>query len=88
MTRFTPVNEPLTTARFSGLYGHWYPHQRSNHAFVRALINQLRGVIGAMRAIREVSPDARLYQTEDCGSTSGCGCAVRPCAGRSGWRAR
>src|SRR4051812_7334331 len=23
---WTPVNEPLTTARFSGLYGHWYPH--------------------------------------------------------------
>ena len=24
---YTPVNEPLTTARFSGLYGHWYPHE-------------------------------------------------------------
>jgi dTDP-4-dehydrorhamnose reductase len=23
LRRFTPVNEPLTTARFSGLYGHW-----------------------------------------------------------------
>ena len=23
---YTPVNEPLTTARFSGLYGLWYPH--------------------------------------------------------------
>lgn len=23
---YTPVNEPLTTARFSGLYGVWYPH--------------------------------------------------------------
>ncbi|WP_449235013.1 hypothetical protein [Azospirillum doebereinerae] len=22
---YTPVNEPLTTARFSGLYGFWYP---------------------------------------------------------------
>src|SRR5205085_3518138 len=25
---WTPVNEPLTTARFSGLYGVWYPHAR------------------------------------------------------------
>ncbi|MBV9377718.1 MAG: dTDP-4-dehydrorhamnose reductase, partial [Alphaproteobacteria bacterium] len=25
---FTPVNEPLTTARFSCLYGHWYPHRK------------------------------------------------------------
>ena len=24
---WTPVNEPLTTARFSALYGHWYPHR-------------------------------------------------------------
>jgi dTDP-4-dehydrorhamnose reductase len=25
---YTPVNEPLTTARFSGLYGFWYPHKK------------------------------------------------------------
>ena len=25
---WTPVNEPLTTARFSCLYGHWYPHRQ------------------------------------------------------------
>src|SRR5436190_3318396 len=25
---WTPINEPLTTARFSALYGHWYPHAR------------------------------------------------------------
>jgi len=24
---WTPVNEPLTTARFSALYGLWYPHE-------------------------------------------------------------
>jgi hypothetical protein len=29
---YTPVNEPLTTARFSGLYGHWYPHGRDELA--------------------------------------------------------
>lgn len=23
---YTPINEPLTTARFCGLYGFWYPH--------------------------------------------------------------
>ena len=30
---WTPVNEPLTTARFSALYGHWYPHVRDEAAF-------------------------------------------------------
>jgi hypothetical protein len=23
---YTPINEPVTTARFSALYGHWFPH--------------------------------------------------------------
>ncbi len=71
VTDFTPVNEPLTTARFSALYGHWYPHGRTDHEFVRALLNQARGVVLAMRAIREVAPAARLVQTEDCGRTFG-----------------
>jgi len=67
LRRFTPVNEPLTTARFSGLYGHWYPHAREDRAFVRALLNQVRGTVLAMRAIRQHIPDAQLIQTEDLG---------------------
>lgn len=64
---FTPVNEPLTTARFSALYGHWHPHARSHRAFLLALVHQCRAVAHAMRAIREESPGARLMQTEDLG---------------------
>jgi dTDP-4-dehydrorhamnose reductase len=66
---YTPVNEPLTTARFSALYGHWYPHSRDDRSFARALVNQCRGIVLAMRAIREVNPRARLVQTEDLGKT-------------------
>lgn len=65
---FTPVNEPLTTARFSALYGHWYPHERGDRAFARALYEQTRATVLAMRAIRAVNPRARLVQTEDAGS--------------------
>jgi len=61
----TPVNEPLTTARFSGLYGVWYPHARSDRAFVRALLNECLGTRAAMQAVREIAPAARLVQTED-----------------------
>jgi dTDP-4-dehydrorhamnose reductase len=64
---YTPVNEPLTTARFCGLYGHWYPHARDVRLFARALLNQCRAVALAMRAIRLVNPRARLVQTEDLG---------------------
>jgi dTDP-4-dehydrorhamnose reductase len=64
---FTPVNEPLTTARFSGLYGHWYPHARDDRSFMRALLNQCRAVTLAMKAIRRITPSAKLVQTEDVG---------------------
>jgi dTDP-4-dehydrorhamnose reductase len=66
---YTPVNEPLTTARFSGLYGHWYPHGRDELSFVQCLLNQCRAVVLSMRAIREVNPNAQLVQTEDLGKT-------------------
>ncbi|MBV8456350.1 MAG: sugar nucleotide-binding protein, partial [Acetobacteraceae bacterium] len=66
---FTPVNEPLTTARFSCLYGHWYPHRKDTGAFLRALVNECHGTALAMRAIRQITPQARLVQTEDIGRT-------------------
>lgn len=67
ITYYTPVNEPLTTARFSGLYGHWYPHGRDSLTFIRALLGQCRAVVMAMQAIRAVNPKAQLVQTEDLG---------------------
>jgi hypothetical protein len=66
---YTPINEPLTTARFSALYAHWYPHARDERSFVEALLNQCRAVVLAMRAIRFVNPAAQLIQTEDLGKT-------------------
>ena len=67
ITDWIPVNEPLTTARFSGLYGHWYPCLRSEPAMLRMLANQCSAVRLSMRAIRAVNPAARLVQTEDIG---------------------
>ncbi|WP_027483600.1 family 1 glycosylhydrolase [Deinococcus pimensis] len=67
LTAYTPVNEPLTTARFSGLYGVWYPHHTTDASFIRALLNECRGTVLAMRAIREVNPHAELVQTDDLG---------------------
>ncbi|MDI1475913.1 family 1 glycosylhydrolase [Polyangium sp. y55x31] len=67
---YTPVNEPMTTARFSGLYGLWYPHRRDDRSFVRALLTQCRATVLAMRAVRAVNPSARLVQTEDFGTTT------------------
>ena len=66
---YTPVNEPHTTARFSCLYGHWYPHHRSMRSYVRAFFHQLQGIVLSMEAIRSVQPAARLIHTEDSGVT-------------------
>jgi dTDP-4-dehydrorhamnose reductase len=66
---YTPVNEPLTTARFSGLYGLWYPHGRDDGVFIQALLNQCRAIVLSMRAIRETNPNAKLIQTDDLSKT-------------------
>ncbi len=66
---YTPVNEPLTTARFSGLYALWYPHHKTDRSFVRMVMNQAKGIVLAMQAIRKVNPNAKLVQTEDLGKT-------------------
>lgn len=66
---YTPINEPLTTARFSCLYGHWYPHACDPLLFARAVITQCRAITLSIRAIREVNPKALLIQTEDVGKT-------------------
>ncbi len=67
---YTPVNEPLTTARFSGLYGHWHPHGRDGATFARLFLAQLTATVRAMEEIRRVCPDAELVQTEDLGSVA------------------
>ncbi|RJG09532.1 family 1 glycosylhydrolase [Massilia cavernae] len=68
---YTPVNEPLTTARFSGLYGLWYPHGRDDLTFLQALLVQCRAVVLSMREIRRHNPNAKLIQTDDLGKTYG-----------------
>ncbi|MGI4750304.1 MAG: family 1 glycosylhydrolase [Janthinobacterium lividum] len=64
---YTPINEPLTTARFCGLYGHWYPHESNEYCFYKILLSECKATVMAMKAVREINPDAKLIQTEDLG---------------------
>ena len=59
----------MTTARFSCLYGLWYPHTKDPDCFLRALFNECYGTALAMRRIRRVTPEAKLVLTEDIGKT-------------------
>ncbi len=63
--RWTPINEPLTTARFATLYGVWYPNMRDDRGFGRAMVNQTLAQQAAMRRIRRVIPAAEFVLTED-----------------------
>jgi dTDP-4-dehydrorhamnose reductase len=63
--RWTPINEPLTTARFSTLYGHWYPNLRDDLAFGRALVHQTLAILMGFARIRLHAPQAQLVITED-----------------------
>lgn len=81
---WTPVNEPLTTARFSALYGLWHPHKADPLSFWTALLNQIDGVRLSMQAIRQSIPQARLIQTEDFGHVF----ATPPCEDQADYENR
>ena len=66
---WTPVNEPLTTARISCLYGVWHPHLRDIDAAFRATVNQCLAIARSMAAIRSEIAGARLLATEDIGKS-------------------
>ena len=64
--RWTPINEPLTTARFATLYAAWYPNAFFDHAaFARAIVNEAQAIALAAERIRETIPDATFMLTED-----------------------
>ena len=63
--RWTPINEPLTTARFATLYGHWYPNLASDVAFGRAIVNEALAMLLGMGAICRHVPGAQFVLTED-----------------------
>ena len=64
---YTPINEINTTARFSCLYGHWYPHLQDDTYYLKSLLYQVKATVLAMREIRSINPKARLIQTDDLG---------------------
>lgn len=61
---YTPVNEMLVCARFSGKLGHWNEQQRSEETFVRAHANQCRATLHAIDAIVARRRDAIFIQSE------------------------
>jgi beta-glucosidase len=61
---FTPVNEPLTTASFSGLRGIWPPHHTGWDGWVSVAVPIALGAAAATHAIRAADPSAVVVHVE------------------------
>jgi len=63
---YTPINEPLTTARFAALYGLWYPHRSDERSFATALLMQCAATRAAVHPLARPTctllADGRLGQ--------------------------
>ena len=68
---FLPINEPLTTARFAGLYGWWDPGAQDDGVFARLIVAQCLAIRAATRALRRFDPSIRTIVNEDAGQTFG-----------------
>jgi dTDP-4-dehydrorhamnose reductase len=68
---FLPINEPLTTARFAGLYGWWDPRARDDSVFARLIVGQCLAIRAATRALRAHDRSIRIIANEDAGKTYG-----------------
>jgi dTDP-4-dehydrorhamnose reductase len=68
---FLPVNEALTTARFSGLYGWWDPCARDDTTFARLIVAECQAIRAAARRLRQLDPSIRILVNDDAGETYG-----------------
>lgn len=65
VTDFTPVNEPVIHALFSGEYGYWPPYLKGADGFATIATNLARGFVRSQRAIAEVvGPSATFIHVD------------------------
>lgn len=60
----TPLNEPMTTASFSGLRGVWPPALIGWSGWTTVTMSIARGIARSIRAIRQANPDAVIVHVE------------------------
>jgi beta-glucosidase len=63
---YTPVNEPLISARFSAQLGWWNERRTDDESFVAAIDGAATCAVLAMAAIRARRPDAVFVQSDTC----------------------
>jgi beta-glucosidase/6-phospho-beta-glucosidase/beta-galactosidase len=63
---WTPLNEPVVNADFSGQRGVWPPHLRGDRGYDRVLVAIAEGIARTIAAIQGEDPGARIVAVEPC----------------------
>ncbi|MDQ6739333.1 MAG: family 1 glycosylhydrolase, partial [Actinomycetota bacterium] len=64
VTYYTPLNEPLITANFTGFHGIWPPYLRGDDGMVKMVRALARGIVLTCAAIRAAHPAAVLVSVD------------------------
>ena len=64
---YTPINEPMIHALFSGDYAYWPPYYSGDEGFATIVRQLARGFVEAQRAIEEVMPGGATFVHVDAG---------------------
>jgi len=67
---YTPVNEILVCAKFSGKEGIWNEQLKTDKAMIMAHANMCRATLLAIEGILKVRPDAVFFQSEAASSST------------------
>jgi beta-glucosidase len=61
---FTPLNEPLVTASFTGARAIWPPYESGDAGWARVVVNIAAGIRASIRTILAAQPDATIVHVE------------------------
>lgn len=64
---YTPLNEPLVNADFSGRRGLWPPYLRGDGGFIRVMVQLARGIVETVAALKAADPEAVMVHVEATG---------------------
>lgn len=64
---YTPLNEPLINALMCGQRGVWPPYLRGERGYIQIMMQLIKGIVGAVAALRANDPAAVLVHVEASG---------------------
>jgi beta-glucosidase len=62
--KFTPLNEPLVTASFTGARAIWPPYESGDAGWARVIVGVSAGIQSAIKAIKSAQPSAIIAHVE------------------------